>query len=138
GRLRKEIEAVSPADFMRFLLDWQHVQPGAQLHGRDGVLEVVRSLQGLELPGPAWERDVFPVRVADYDPTDLEDLCLAGEVVWGRLRLASPAAEEAAEPTRERRRAVPTRSAPLAFVLRRDLDELLEPAPAEASAMDLS
>ena len=138
GRLRKEIEAVSPADFVRFLLHWQHLQPGAQLHGRDGVLEVVRSLQGLELPGPAWERDVLPARVADYDPTDLEDLCLAGEVVWGRLRLASPAAEETAEPARERRRAVPTRSAPLAFVLRRDLDELLEPVPAEASAMDLS
>jgi len=138
GRLRKEIEAVSPVDFMRFLLHWQHVQPGAQLHGRDGVLEIVRSLEGLELPGPAWERDVLSARVADYDPTDLEDLCLAGEVVWGRLRLAPPIPEEGAEPARERRRAVPTRSAPLAFVLRQDLEHLLETVPAEDSPVDLS
>src|SRR5262249_3254701 len=60
GRLRREIEAVTPADFMRFLFTWQHVQPGTQLHGRDGIRHVVAQLQGLELPGPAWERDVFP------------------------------------------------------------------------------
>src|SRR4029077_7595711 len=59
GRLRKEIEAVSPVEFVRFLLHWQHVYPRAQLHGRDGVLEVIRQLEGLELPGPAWERDVL-------------------------------------------------------------------------------
>ena len=75
---------------------------------------------------------------ADYDPTDLEDLCLAGEVVWGRLRLAPPIPEESAEPARERRRAVPTRSAPVAFVLRQDLEHLLQPAPAEDSPVDLS
>src|SRR5262249_6394462 len=57
GRLRKEIEAVSVADFVRFLLRWQHVQPGAQLHKRDGVAQVIGQLQGLELPAPAWERD---------------------------------------------------------------------------------
>jgi ATP-dependent helicase Lhr and Lhr-like helicase len=137
GRLRKEIEAVSPAQAMRFLLQWHHAQPGAQLHGRDGVLEVIRMLEGVELPGPAWERDVLPARVAHYDPTDLEDLCLAGEVVWGRLRLAPPAPEETAAPARERRRTMPTRSAPLAFVLRGDLEYLLEPTPVN-DAPDLS
>jgi ATP-dependent Lhr-like helicase len=110
GRLRREIEAVSPAEFMRFLLQWQHLHPGMQLHGRDGVLEVIRQLGGIELPGPAWERDVLPARVADYDPSDLEDLCLAGEVAWGRLRLAPPTTDEPAEPARERRRTVPTPS----------------------------
>jgi len=132
GRLRKEIQAVSPADFVRFLQNWQHVEQGTQLHGRDGVLAVVRQLEGLELPGPAWERDVLPSRVADYDPTDLEDLCLAGEVVWGRLRLASPAADEAASESAPRRRVAPTRSAPLAFVLRQDLEMLLQPADENA------
>src|SRR5437870_1787061 len=71
GRLRKEIEAVSPVGFLRFLLHWQHAQPRTQLHGRDGVLEIIRQLEGLELPGPAWERDVLPTRISDYDPTDL-------------------------------------------------------------------
>jgi len=129
GRLRREIEAVSPADFFRFLLAWQHVQPGTQLHGRDGVRHVIAQLQGLELPGPAWERDVLPARIAEYDPRDLEQLCLAGEVAWGRLAIASAGdGEEVANPP-ARRRAAPTRAAPLAFVLRADLPDLLAPAP---------
>ena len=104
GRLRREIEAVSPADFFRFLLAWQHVQPGTQLHGRDGVRQVIAQLQGLELPGPAWERDVLPARIAEYDPRDLEQLCLAGEVAWGRLAVAS-AAEGETRPSSRRAQA---------------------------------
>ncbi|MDX2165819.1 MAG: DEAD/DEAH box helicase, partial [Deltaproteobacteria bacterium] len=84
-RLRREIEPVAPADFARFLFVWQHLAPGTQLRGRDGLRLVIGQLQGLELPGPAWERDVLPARIADYDPDDLEHLCLAGEVAWGRL-----------------------------------------------------
>ena len=131
GRLRREIEAVSPADFVRFLFSWQHVQPGTQLHGRDGVRHVIAQLQGLELPGPAWERDVLPARIAEYDAADLEHLCLAGEIAWGRLvvALSADGDERATQPAR--RRAAPTRSAPLAFVLRADLPELLAPAPDE-------
>jgi ATP-dependent Lhr-like helicase len=129
GRLRKEIEAVSVADFLRFLFRWQHAQAGNRLHGRDGIRTVIGQLQGLELPGPAWERDVLPSRIAHYDPVDFEQLCLAGEVAWGRLRVARPAEDEdATQPAR--RRQAPTRSAPLAFVLREDLPMLLAPLPA--------
>jgi ATP-dependent Lhr-like helicase len=128
GRLRKEIEAVSAADFVRFLLRWQHVHKGTQLYGRDGIRTVIGQLQGMELPGPAWERDVLPARVAKYNPDDLEQLCLAGEVAWGRLALALPTEEENGAPAR--RRQAPTRSAPLAFVLREALPDLIEPAPA--------
>ena len=127
GRLRREIEPVSAADLMRFLFRWQHVQPGAQLHGRDGVLEVIGQLQGLELPARAWETQVLPARVADYDPVDLDGLCLSGAVAWGRLRTDEPADEDA-EP---RRAKAPTRAAPLAFALREDLGWLLGPAPAD-------
>ena len=49
GKLRREIEPVTAADFIRYLLRWQHVHEDAMLHGRDGVLEVIRRLQGLEL-----------------------------------------------------------------------------------------
>ena len=94
-QLRREIEAVSAADFMRFLLRWQHVQPGSQLHGRDGVLAVIHQLQGLELPAPAWESDVFRARVARYNPDDLDYLCISGLVTWGRLT----ADEDAPVPT---------------------------------------
>ena len=141
SRLRKEIEAVSAADFVRFLLRWQHVQPGTQLHKRDGVAQVIAQLQGLELPAPAWERDVLPARINLYDPCDLEHLCLAGEVAWGRLRLSpnATADEEGLAPVRGRRRVAPTRAAPLAFVMREALPSLLEPGSPEAAATsDLS
>src|SRR5919199_5165806 len=96
GRLRREIAPVSAADFIRFLLRWQHVHPGTQVHGRAGLLQVIGQLQGLELPAPAWETQVFPSRIGRYDPSILESLCLAGEVSWGRLALRTQgtAAEE--------------------------------------------
>ena len=135
SRLRKEIEAVSAADFIRFLLRWQHVHPGTQLHKRDGVAQVIAQLQGLELPAPGWERDVLPARISLYDPADLEHLCLAGEVAWGRLRLApSTNEEEGPAAVRGRRRVAPTRAAPLAFVTRAALPALLEAPAAHVDA----
>ena len=135
NRLRAEIEAVAPADFMRFLFVWQHVEPAGRLRGRDGVRLVIAQLQGLELPGPAWERDVLPARIADYDPADLEQLCLAGEVAWGRLAAPRPDDDAADEPAPGRRRQAPTRSAPLAFALRADLADLLAPLADEAAVL---
>ncbi len=129
GRLRREIEPVSAADFVRFLLRWQHVHPGTQLHGRAGLRSVIAQLQGIELPAPAWERDVLPARIAKYDPADLEQLCLAGEVAWGRLGFAVPTADDA-DASRRRRRTV-TRAAPLGFFLREELPRLLEPLAGE-------
>jgi ATP-dependent Lhr-like helicase len=139
GRLRREVEPVEPADLMRFLLRWQHVHPGSRLHGRDGVLEVIAQLQGLEVPAPAWEQAVLPARVRLYDPADLEALCLSGVVTWGRL---SPVPSGASERDRGRLSGT-TRSSPLAFVLRddlgwllpadRDLDTLLRGLPAAAA-----
>ncbi|MFQ5458998.1 MAG: DEAD/DEAH box helicase, partial [Myxococcota bacterium] len=141
GRLRKEIEAVSAADFMRFLFRWQHLQPGARLHGREGIRKVLGQLEGLELPGPAWEAAVLPARIEKYRPADLEQLCLAGEVAWGRLGVSLPADEDndGAEEAAPRRRPAPTRAAPLAFFLRENIDALLHPLPADRDALgDLS
>jgi len=123
GRLRREIEPVPAADLLRFLFRWQNVHPGSQLHGREGIVQIVGKLQGLELPAPAWERDVLPARVARYSLADLEQLCLSGVVAWGRLRLREDAPEG---PEESGRRQVPTRAASLGLVLRQDLDRLLE------------
>jgi len=124
GRLRREIEPVPAADLLRFLFRWQNVHPGSQLHGREGIVQVIGKLQGLELPAPAWERDVLPARVARYSPADLEQLCLSGVVAWGRLGLREATPEE----DRMRQgRIAPTRSAALGLVLREDLPHLLEP-----------
>ncbi len=147
GRLRREIEPVSTADFIRFLLRWQHVLKGTQLHGREGIREVIGQLQGLELPAQAWERDILPARIALYNPDDLEALCLSGEVAWGRLRLlreplgsdTGGTEENGGTPGGPRRRRTPTRSAPLALALRANLPTLLEPGPMGLDGMqDLS
>jgi ATP-dependent Lhr-like helicase len=124
GRLRREIEPVPAADYLRFLFRWQNVHPGSQLHGREGILQVIGKLQGLELPAPAWERDVLPARVARYNRSDLEQLCLSGVVAWGRLGLRGDTPEDGEIP---RRRLAPTRSASLGLVLREDLSHFLEP-----------
>jgi ATP-dependent helicase Lhr and Lhr-like helicase len=134
GRLRREIAPVSAADFIRFLLRWQHVHPGTQMHGRAGLLQVIGQLQGLELPAPAWEAQVFPARIGRYDLSTLESLCLAGEVSWGRLALRMQGAAMEASSASERhgrtggRPQAPTRAAPLAFMLREHLSWLLQPA----------
>ena len=84
-RLRKEIEPVTAADFLRFLAAWQHVDPDHRLEGVRGVMTVVKQLAGYELPAAAWEASVLPARVRDYRAEWLDQLTLSGEVAWGRL-----------------------------------------------------
>jgi len=127
GRLRREIEPVSTAAFFAFLHRWQHLAPGSQLHGVDGTLQIIRQLQGCEFPAAAWESEILPRRVAQYKPDYLDQLCLSGEVSWGRLS-PHPAFERAEEPGVEsthRRSPRPTRVAPLAVFLREDASWLL-------------
>ena len=45
---------------------------------------MIEQLQGFECPAGEWER-LFAERVESYRPEWLDDLCLSGEVVWGRL-----------------------------------------------------
>jgi len=136
GRLRREIEPVSSADFMRFLCRWQHLSPGTQLHGPDGLFQVLRQLQGYEISAAAWESVVLPRRIRDYDPELLDRLCLSGEAMWGRLS-PHPALE-----VEGGRRVRPTRAAPLAIFLRDDARHLLtlrskEPIAISPAAEDL-
>ena len=127
GMLRKQIEPVTAAQFMRWLMRWQHVAPGSQVSGERGVLEVVQQLQGFEIPANAWERQILARRVADYDPKWLDQLCLTGAVGWGRLS-PHPATLDSAvipsdgtKPARQRR-VIPTSVAPITFFVREDAD----------------
>ncbi len=130
GMLRKQIEPVTPAQFMRWLIRWQHVAPGTQVAGERGTLEVLRQLQGFEIPANAWERQVLARRVADYDPKWLDQLCLTGAVGWGRLSPhpatldSNVGASESAGgsgPQRQRR-VIPTSVAPVTFFVREEAD----------------
>ena len=135
GRLRREIAPVSTGDLVRFLVRWQRLAPGTRLHGASGLLQVVRQLQGCEISAAAWERRILPARVAGYEPEMLDQLCLSGEVMWGRLspHPAFDAMEVDAESRRggaRRRRVRPTRVAPVALFLREDLEWLVPPPEA--------
>ncbi len=126
-RLRREIEPVSSADFMRFALRWQRLASGTRLYGAEGALHVIEQLEGYEAPAAAWEAALLPARVADYKPEYLDQLCLSGEVMWGRLTPRnSPGDQDGAS-----RRMRPTRSAPLSLFTRSRADELLGSKPAD-------
>src|ERR1017187_3431915 len=123
--LRKQIAPVTASQFMSWVLRWQHVAPGTQVRGEHGALEVLRQLQGFEIPASAWERFILARRISDYDPANLDQLCLAGAVGWGRLS-PHPATLETSgtdeNGNENRRRVIPTRVAPIAFFVREDAD----------------
>jgi ATP-dependent Lhr-like helicase len=125
-RKRSEIQAVPPAQFMRFLFRWQRVAMEGQddrREGEAGLLAVLRELEGFAVPAGAWERDILPLRVKNYLPSDLDKLCAAGRIVWYR-----PVEQTGSEISPA---AGPVRSTPITLVERealahwqRDGDEL--------------
>ena len=122
-RRRREIEPVTARDFMRFLLRWQHVADGTRREGRLGVLAVIEQLQGFEVATGAWEKSVLAARVQDYRPEWLDELCMSGQVAWGRLSVRD--ADPDAAP---KRAGAPSKATPITLVLRDDLPWLLHTA----------
>src|SRR5579862_1350087 len=123
GSLRSQIQPLTAAQFMRWLLRWQHLAPGTQLLGEHGTFEVLRQLQGFEAPANAWERQILAHRIANYDPRVLDQLCLSGAVGWGRL---SPHPATIAEYAATNRRVIPTSVAPIAFFIREDSEWMIQ------------
>jgi ATP-dependent Lhr-like helicase len=113
-RLRQEIEPVSAGDFMRFLLDWQHTAPDERMEGPDAVAAIVSQLEGFEAAAAAWEAEILPTRVSGYEPAWLDDLCLAGRVVWTRLDAPKLSPERSQGPS-------PVRGTPVTLITRKNL-----------------
>jgi ATP-dependent Lhr-like helicase len=119
--LRRQIRPAEPEVIWRFLMKHQHVAPGTRLEGRAGVLDAIAQLQGFEIAAGAWESEIFPSRVADYDPAWLDELSFSGETAWGRLQ--PPRKAEGGSPSR----GTITRVVPISLMLRADLAWLLPP-----------
>lgn len=119
---RAAVDPVGPEELMRFLLTWHHVAPGSEVRGPRGVLEVVEQLQGVQVPAGVWESEILSRRVRPYLASWLDAWCHSGDVAW--LRLALRAAEGAPAPVV----ALPSRTTPVALVLRADLPWLLAAA----------
>ena len=117
--LRREVEPVPAATFLRFLTRWHHVEPATHLYGEGGLLDAVELLQGFEAPAGAWEAEILAARVVDYDSALLDRLCLGGEVVWGRVPSVTGNGDV------PRGKATLTRATPITLAVRESLDWLL-------------
>ena len=113
--LRRLIEPVDVATFWRYLARRHGVLLSDRRAGSNGVFEVVSMLQGLDISAIAWERDILPARVAEYRPEWLDELCLGGEVGWGRLY------PPRIDPEKSKPMASVTRAVPVSLFLRGDL-----------------
>ena len=120
--LRQQIQPVSPDVFLRFLTHHHGLTAKTRRAGVNGLFEAVSLLQGYDLSAVCWERDVLPARVEGYRAAWLDELCLSGEVAWGRL---FPPKREADSP------ALLTRVVPVSLFLRSDLDWLATGTAAE-------
>ncbi|WP_396127144.1 Lhr family helicase [Edaphobacter bradus] len=83
ARLRKEVEPVEQRTLVRLLTRWQGVvQPR---RGLDALLDAIENLQGAAVPASILETEILPARLAAYQPSDLDMLIAAGEVIWAGL-----------------------------------------------------
>lgn len=117
GKLRKQIAPVTAAQFMQWLLKWQHLAPKTQLKTKQGLLEIIKQLQGFEAASNAWESQIFSKRVSDYKRDMLDQLCLSGVIGWGRFSPHSGTSK----------RINPTSVAPITFFVREESQWLLQP-----------
>jgi ATP-dependent Lhr-like helicase len=111
-RLRAEIEPIEARDFLRFLFEWQRVTLSGRMEGPDAVGAILAQLEGFEAPAGAWETEILPNRISEYEPAWLDEQCLAGRFVWTRLgsRRSDPA-----------RGAAPVRATPIVLLARRNM-----------------
>ncbi len=128
-RLRAEIQPVTIAEFFRFLLVWQRVADEHRVEGPEGVGTVLEFLEGFAVPAGAWEPDVLALRVKEYAPQWLDQLCFTGRIGWGRLT----------PPLNAKARAfAPLRSTPVSLLTRENLPDWLAlsgaPSAGELSA----
>ncbi|HKP95414.1 MAG TPA: DEAD/DEAH box helicase [Fibrobacteria bacterium] len=144
AKLRREVEPVSTADFLRFLFGWHGLDPAAKAapgaggapgpgrtldhdkpSGPEGVEAVLSRLEGFEAPCAAWEHDILPARLGRYEPAWLDLQSLSGNFIWGRIRPgAQPQGVEGRKPG-------PVKATPIAFLGRQNLDHWLAGAEAE-------
>jgi ATP-dependent helicase Lhr and Lhr-like helicase len=131
NRLRKEIEPVSAADFMRFLFVWQKLAPDHTVEGAQSVATILDQLEGFEAPAGSWESEILPARVTDYDPAWLDALCLSGRLTW--LRLSPP--KLSPERTSS---ASPVRSTPVVLLNRKNVTTWRNAFPSRENGTQLS
>ncbi len=133
-RLRAEIDPVAAKDYLRFLFAWQHLAEDTRLEGPDALPVALAGLEGYEAPARAWETEILPARVKDYEPDWLDTQCQAGKIAWARLTVPPQAGGKA-----------PVRATPIALLDRRHVPlwmalvpsaDAIEPSPNAKQILD--
>ena len=133
---RESIKPVSLQVYMQFLFSLHGLQPlgdeaaAPAIATADSLRRVLQQLDGSTAPATAWESDLLPARLANYDPAWLDQLCISGQVSFGRL--LQPREAEAAG-----RLAGPVKSTPLNLVQRSNLDLWQALSPQQPIAAEL-
>jgi len=134
---RNSIKPVSLQTFTHFLFDSHRLLPvqeglalaygksgvssqlmGADIDGQTKLQASLNLLDGVAAPAAVWESDIFPLRIADYDPAWLDVMCISGRVAWGRYCLPSIAKKS----KDGRKMAGPIKSTPISLSCRSNLD----------------
>ena len=125
---RKAIKPVSMQNYLQFLFRRHQLQMEVDESEPDRLLPLsidgqtrlqasLTLLDGIAAPAAAWEADIFPARIRDYDPNWLDVMCISGRIAWGRfIPSASKTTGE------QRRKAGPIRSTPIILASRENLD----------------
>lgn len=113
NRLRSEIQAVSVADYMRFLFDWQGLVEKGE--GLEAVASVLQQLEGYSVAASAWESDILPARIDLYTQDLLETLCATGRFSWLRLHISPQDADK--------KKSSPVRLTPVSLIQRHHLPD---------------
>ena len=124
---RKAIKPVSLQDYLLYLFQLHQLQTESEGNGPDllrysidGQTRLQASLallDGIAAPAAAWEADIIPSRIRDYDPSWLDVLCISGRIAWGRFTPTAPRPGE-----EQRRNPGPIRSTPIVLASRENLD----------------
>ncbi len=115
---RESIKPVSLQVYMQFLFGLHELQPVTveprppSLATADTLRRILQQLDGTTAPATAWESDILPSRLPQYDPAWLDQLCISGQISWGRIL----------QPREGVAKSGPVKSTPLNLVQRRNLD----------------
>ena len=78
---RNSHELISPQNYQQKLLS-KHFN---QHEGMDGLIEVLKLLEGFSAPASVWEEHLLKPRVKDYQTYMLDQLCYSGQFIFKRI-----------------------------------------------------
>jgi ATP-dependent Lhr-like helicase len=88
-RRRRATRPVSPAAYMRFLLEWHGLgEPAGELE------QALAQLEGWAAPACAWEQGLLAARCADYSSQRFDEQFLSGYLTWFRPDVAGSTAQQ--------------------------------------------